>query len=251
MKICRYLYKSEKRLRFVRLVKHEADFNELMAMANAVFTALWPVVRPLSVKLEMAARSPREFPIIDDEIPVPVRDWHLYEVYVPAHVTTIGKWAELRGMDPSHYSEEAIPELTLQTLADWLARAHTQQLPEGYVPVLATLDIHHTRARLLEDQGPYAKLVWEGALGTFIIPVEKRENGLWVSGPRRDTLAKAPIDITFWTLHGRLTLDIWVYWSLWIKAGSAEAELLRTCLLELEKQGWEGEKEATDWLRRT
>ena len=111
--------------------------------------------------------------------------------------------------------------------------------------------MHTTRARLLEDQGPYVELVWEGALGTFFIPVEKRENGFWVSGPMRDTLAKAPIDITFWRLYGRLTLDIWVYWSLWSEAGAAEAELLRTCLLELEKQGWKGEKEATDWLRRT
>jgi hypothetical protein len=152
-------------------------------------------------------------------------------------------------MDPSDYSEEAIPELTLQTLADWLARAHAQQLPEGYVPVLSALNMHHTRARLLEDQAPSAEL----ALGsqTYTIPVEKREDGLWVSGPIRKKMIKAPIDITFWTLYGRLTLDIWVYWSLWSEAGTAEAELLRACLLELEKQGWEGEKEATDWLRRT
>ena len=246
MKRCRYLYhKSEKRLRFVRLVEND-DFREPMAITNAIFTTLWPVVRPLSVTLEMESRSLPEPFIINNEIPI--RKWHLYEVDVPAHVA-IDIWAEWEGNVPSDYREEAIPELTLHTLADWLARAHTQQLPEGYIPVLGSLDMHHTRARLLEDQAPSIEL----ALGSeiYTIPVEKRENGLWVSGPMQKALVKAPIDITFWTLYGRLTLDIWVYWSLWSEAGTAEAELLRSCLLELEKQGWEGKKEASNWLRRT
>ena len=247
MKRCRYLYhKSEKRLCFVRLVETD-DFRELMAITNAIFTALWPVMRPLSVTLDMESRSLPEPFIINNEIPI--RDWHLYEIDVPAHVTTIGKWAELRRMDPSHYSEEAIPELTLHILADWLARAHAQQLPEGYIPVLSALNMHHVRARLLEDQPPSAEL----ALGsqTYTIPVEKREDGLWVSGPVRKALAKAPIDISFENLYGRLTLYLTVYWSPWIEAGSAEAELLRSCLHELEKQGWESEKQTTDWLRKT
>ena len=234
---------------FARFVKSEVDFNELMAVANAVFAALWPVVRPLSVDLTMAARSPREFPFIERNIPVPVRNWHLLEVDVPAHVA-ITKWAELKWANPSHYSEEEIPELTLLALADWLAHAHAQQLPEGYIPVLDTLKMHYARARLLEYQEPYAQMAWGSE--THAIPVEKREDGLWVSGPMREAMIKhPPIEITLTNYDGRLDLYIPVYWSLWIETGSAEAELLRTCLRELEKQGWNGNKDATDWLRRT
>ena len=250
MKKCNYLPDAlEDCLSFVRFVKSEVDFNELITVANAVCTALWSVVQPLSVDLTIAASSLHEFPCIEREIPVPVRNWHLLEVNAPAHVA-ITKWAEWEGRDPNKYSEEEIPELTLPALTDWLARAHAQQLPEGYVPVLDTLKMHDTRAHLLEYQKSYAQL----ACGpeTYAIPVEKRENGLWVSGPMPDAMINnPPIGITLTNFHGRLDLDIAVYWSLWIEAGFAEAELLRTCLHELEKQGWEGGKRTTDWLRKT
>ena len=238
MKIWRYRPEAlfEDCLYFVRFVKSEGDFNELMAIANAVFTALWPVVRPLSVDLTIAASSPHEFPCIEREISAPIRDWRLLGVDVPAHVA-IAKWAEWGGIDPNHYSEEEIPELTLQTLADWLARAHTQQLPEGYVPVLDTLEMHSTRVRLLEYQEPYAQLAW--GTETHAVPVEKREDGLWVSGPMPDAMINnPPIGITLTNYHGRLDLYVPIYWSPWVETGSAEAELLKTCLHELEKQGW-------------
>jgi hypothetical protein len=153
----------------------------------------------------------------------------------PAHVD-IPKWGKSDWADPSPYSEEEIPELTLQALADWLARAHAQQLPEGYFPVLETLRTHALRARLLGYQEPYAELAWGSQ--TYTVPVEKREDRLWVSGPMRKIIVNPPIEIELFYDFGRLDLDIWIYWSQWIDAGSAEAELLRTCLHELEKQGW-------------
>lgn len=64
----------------------------------------------------------------------------------------------VQASDPSQHSEEVILQLTPQALVDWLARAHAQQLPEGYVPVLDTLHMYYTRARLLEHQEPYAEL---------------------------------------------------------------------------------------------
>jgi hypothetical protein len=240
MKMWHYLPDAlEDRLSFVRFVESEVDFNEPIAIANTIFTVLWPVMQPLSVTLEMAAR-PREFPFIERDIPVPVRSWHLLGMGVPAHIA-IAKWAEWERIDPSEYSEETIPELTPQALADWLARAHAQQLTEGYIPVLDTLEIHYTRARLLENQEPYAELAWGSE--TYAVPVEKREDGLWVSGPIRKTMINhPPIEISLVNFHGRLGLRIAVYWSPWFEVGSAEAGLLRTCLLELENQGWEGEK---------
>jgi hypothetical protein len=229
MKCWHNLSDSGKHWRFVRLVESD-DFNEPMAAANAVCTALWPVVQPLSVTLEMAAR-PREFLYIERDIPVPVSTWHLREVDIPAHIA-VAAWVE----EPGKHSEEARPELTLQALADWLAHAHAQQLAEGYVPVLHRLHMYYTRARLLDYQKPYAEL----ALGakTYAIPVEKRKDRLWVSGPMQDTPINPPIKMFLVNTDGRLGLDICVGWSPWIETGSGEAELLKTCLHELEKQGW-------------
>ena len=91
MKLWHYLPDSEKCLSFVRLVESEVDCNEPMIAANAVCTALWPVVRPLAVTFSMAAR-PREVPFLEYKIPVSIEDWHLLEVDVPAHVA-IARWA--------------------------------------------------------------------------------------------------------------------------------------------------------------
>ena len=231
-------------MRFVRVVE-SVNFNGPMAAANAVFTALWPVARPLTVYLTIVARL-HDFSFIIYKVPVPVSEWILREMYLPNHVA-IPSWVAC--FKPNEPGEEEVPELTLPALADWLTCAHAQQLPEGYIPVLHTLEVRCTRARLLEYQKPYGEL----ALGpqTYTIPVEKRDNGLWVSGPTPEAMGNAPIEISLENVDGRLGLDISVYWSPWIEKGSGEAELLRICLHELEKQGWEGEKRTTDWPRET
>ena len=239
MKLWHYLldWKEREELRFVRSMESSLDFHEPIAATNAVFAALWPVMQPLSGGLTIAAR-PHDSPEIDYAIPVPVRHWRLYGKYPPAHVA-ISKWVEQEWAPGHHYSEEEIPELTLQALADWLTRAHAQQLPEGSVPLLSHLETHSARARILEDQGPSAELVWGPE--TYAVPVEKREDGLWVSGPMRESVTSPPIKIELYNDHGVQELEITVYWSPWIEAGFAEAELLRTYLHELEKQGWEAD----------
>jgi hypothetical protein len=232
MKLWRNLPLRAEYWHFGRIVESEVDFDGPMAAANGVFTALWPVVRPLSVTLEMAARS-RELPFLELDIPLPVSTWHLRELYLPAHVDV---FARVKACGSGEHSEEVVPQLMPQALAEWLARAHAQQLVEGYVPALRALHMYYTRARLLEYQKPSAEL----ALGpkTYTIPVEKREDGLWVSGPMRDTMTDPPIRMTLVNGDGRLGLEICVGWSPWIETGSAEAELLTACLHELENQGW-------------
>jgi hypothetical protein len=58
---------------------------------------------------------------------------------------------------------------------------------------------------------------------------------------RKAMIKHPPIEITLTNFHGRLGLYISVYWSPWIETGSAEAELLKACLHELENQGWEAD----------
>jgi hypothetical protein len=227
--------KERERLHFFRFVEGD-DACELMAAANTIFPALWPVARPLSVTLLIVARSCKQpFNIL--YIPSLVRTWHLREVEVPAHVAVT---ALVKASGPSQHSEEAKHGLTPQALTDWLARAHAQQLPEGYVPILDRLCMDCTRARLLQDREPYAELA--SGMVTYAVPVEKREDGFWVSGPMREgKVLDPPIEVELVSDQGVQNLYISVYWSPWIEAGSAEAELLKSCLQELEKQGWEAD----------
>ncbi len=226
---------------FTRRVDSD-DCHDMITAVSSLFTALWPVVRPLEVSLYMAAKQ-RGFSIIDKNIPVPVERWYLYEMDPPARVSQvrpIGSWD----------SEEAIPELTPQALTDWLTRSHAQQLVEGYVPVLHSLHMNDTRACLLQDQEPHIELAYYWGHGScceiYAVPVEKREDGFWVSGPIRGltNLSDPPIAIELWIYHDQpdylaeLALSIWIYWSPWIEAGSAEEDLLLDCLCKLEKHGW-------------
>jgi hypothetical protein len=96
--------------------------------------------------------------------------------------------------------------------------------------------MYFTRARLLEYQEPSAQLTFGPK--TYAIPVEKREDGPWVSGPLSYTIIDPPITVTLYKPEGQLGLGISAYWSPWIETGSAEAELLKSCLHELKNQGW-------------
>ena len=140
---------------FERSTESKFDSNGPMVAANTIFHALWPVVQPLSVTLEMAARS-SEWLLDKRYIPGPIFTWHLREIEVPAHIAVT---ALVKDGNPSRHSEKAIPELTPQVLADWLARAHVQWLPEGYTLVLDRLQMYFTRARILEYPEPSAELV--------------------------------------------------------------------------------------------
>ncbi len=232
MKVWHCLSEPGKYWSFSRRVQSEIDAHGTMIAVNTIFPALWPVVRPRSVTLQMTARLRK--PPFDERYMDHIRTWHLREEEVPAHVAVT---ALVKDGHPSRHSEEAVPELTPQALADWLAHAHAQQIPEERIPILYRLHMYFTRARLLEYQESSAELVFGPK--TYPIPVEKREDGLWVSGPMSYTVLDPPITVTLYKPEGQLGLGISVYWSPWIETGSAEAELLKSCLHELEKQGWQ------------
>ena len=215
---------------FARIVESDTDFYEPGVAALAACAALWPVVQPLSVTLEMAARS-AEWPYIEPDIPLPAPTWHLREVNIPAQIAVA---ARVQG---SGHHEETTAVLTLPRLEQLLTSAHAQQLAEGYVPVLYALELHYTRARIMADQAAVAEITYGPE--TYAIPVERRQDGLWVAGPLRNTMINPPIKVILENNDGRLSLTVCAGWSPWVEAGSAEAALFAAARQELERQGWE------------
>lgn len=214
---------------FIRIVASETDFREPAAVALAACTALWPVVQPLSVTVEMAART-REWPYIELDIALPASTWHLREVNVPAHVAVA---ARVQG---SGHREETTPALTLARLEQLLTQAGAQELVEGYAPVLYSLALHYTRARVVDEQATMAEVTYGPE--TYAIPIERRVDGLWVAGPIRDAMFNPPIKVMLENNDGRLALTVCAGWSPWVTAGLAEATLFATCLQALVRQGW-------------
>ena len=179
------------------------------------------------------ASSPREFPVSS------AKSLYLLEIGICLEWMFLLILLLLNGPNggdrSSHYSEEEIPELTLPALADWLARAHAQQLPKGmslyWIPWRCTTHEHvfwSTRNRMLN---------WPGVKKhtPFRSKNERMDSGC--QDQCGNDVEHPPIEITLTNYHGRLDLYIPVYWSPWVEAGSAEAELLKSCLHELEKQG--------------
>ncbi len=213
----------------LRLVQSEIDYKEPGALALAACTTLWPVVQPLSVTLEMAARTV-EWPYIETAIPLPAPTWHLRETHSPATVAVAAR------VQRSGHREERTAALTVERLAQLLTDAHAQEVEEGYLPTLYALELHYTRARVLDEQAALVEVTYGPE--TYAIPVERRADGLWVAGPVRDTMLNPPIKVTLENNDGRLTLTVCAGWSPWVGSGMAEAALLDSCVQALVDQGW-------------
>ncbi|MEZ4861777.1 MAG: hypothetical protein R3C14_10730 [Caldilineaceae bacterium] len=216
--------------RFIRLVVSDTDSYEPAHLALAACRALWPVVQPLSVTLAMTARTV-EWPYLELDVTLPAPTWHLREIHVPAHVAVA---ARVQG---SGHREQTTASLTLANLQQLLSAAHAQRLAEGYVPVLYSLELHYTRARLLADETAFVEVSYGPE--SYAIPVERRADGLWVAGPVRDAMLNPPIKVTLENNDGRLTLTVCAGWSAWVTSGSAETALFDSCLQALVEQGWE------------
>jgi hypothetical protein len=215
---------------FFHIVESEVAYNEPIEATLAACSAVWPIMRPLSVTLHMAARS-RELPYIELAIQVPATTWHLRELDIPGHVPVA---ARIQGRG---HREQAVGELTLEELSLWIASAHDQQLPDGYVPVLYGLEMHYMRARVIDLPDRLATLRYGPE--QYTVPVERRADGLWVSGPIRDTMTNPPIKLNVENNDSQLLLDICAGWSPWIEARSPEAALLQSCLHDLVSHGWD------------
>ena len=137
----------------------------------------------------------------------------------------------------SGHREQTTASLTLANLQQLLSAAHAQRLAEGYVPVLYSLELHYTRARLLADETAFVEVSYGPE--SYVIPVERRADGLWVAGPVRDAMLNPPIKVTLENNDGRLTLTVCAGWSAWVTSGSAETALFDSCLQALVEQGWE------------
>jgi hypothetical protein len=193
----------------------------------AAVEALWPVVQPLAVDLWLACADPGT-PYLRPDAEPKQPSWHLREESPTVEV-------ESRAGDAPQIT--VVPSLTLAALNHWVRQALNQPSSDCQV-TFEKLSISFARARLPNDSAleddDYFPL--KDYTGVRRVPVERRHDGLWVTGPRPGLLLYPPLFYGFATEWGWLLANIWTTWSpIWTVPGSE----LESALRQMVAQGWQ------------
>jgi hypothetical protein len=174
--------------------------------ALAAIEALWPVVQPMSVDLTtMNPDGTVTNAMIGEAIlPAPLAE------DIPATV---------------------VSTITQPILTDWMRETSGQFL---------MLEVYRARAWLDSAWENVDHFTIQDGVRTLQIPIEKRQDGLWVSGPRPGLLLNAPIHYLVENEDGWLRARIWISWSvLWTASGTPGQQALECVLRTMVAQGWQ------------
>ncbi|GII88908.1 hypothetical protein Ssi03_68980 [Sphaerisporangium siamense] len=165
---------------------------------------------PVSMDLSLAYHE-RDFdyPMSD---PVPPRPFHLLRAAsVPPGVEVRPAWAGAKAA--------VVDELSVDTVTDFVARALDQDVPGGGSLGWYESAFRATRVRLPEPLGTRGFVELQAESDAVRYPVERRGDGLWVSGPGPAGVLNAPIELRMTKESGLLVFEASVYWSLWAEDG--------------------------------
>lgn len=142
---------------------------------------------------------------------------------------------------PLHYraSEERRDLLVQETVSSWINELLAQSCgdPERYETSLRGLwvqasNVRAPRKSLLKDL-----MVLDYATGRTEVPIERRGDTGWISGPRAD-LVPQPVAIDIANLDGWLRLAIEVFWSPWLAELNDAGGMLQQGIGRLFARGW-------------
>jgi hypothetical protein len=186
---------------------------------------------PLAIDLAVACCEPETlYPLSDSEPETPFL--LLCRRPLPPGVGVEPAWVDQR--------METVDELSSVTVQKWLSGLLEQGCPGGDVVCWSELGVRATRVRLpphfdrLRDNTLHVRL--RGGRADY--PVERDEDGLWVSGPRRPTTLNAPLEIRVKNEAGLLTFALSIYWSVWADKHGPGREMIDTALARMRDREW-------------
>jgi hypothetical protein len=113
------------------------------------------------------------------------------------------------------------------------------------------LEVAHARAWLGPTWTHGAEVELRYGAQHFQTPVEQREDGAWISGPRPGMLIHAPMHYLFERDAGWLRLRIWVTWDvLWTSPGTPGQQALARALRTMIAQGWRPDALPSEFVLR-
>ena len=196
---------------------------------------LRPVVQPLAAELTLGCRR----------LDIDLRD-HGTE---PAQARRLLRCASLPpGVIAEQYiipqREESVSELTRAALAGWLRTALGQPCPHPQTHATCWTELRFAAVRArLSDELPFAgreTLRLKTDRGVFAAPLERRADGLWVSGPLAEWTEQPPFDVAIYNTEGEGSLDLRlrVPWTIFWQPGTSERAALSAALRQIVARGW-------------
>jgi hypothetical protein len=133
-----------------------------------------------------------------------------------------------------------VPDLSRPAIERWLEDAVCDVAPPGGHGEWDVLHFRAGRAWI----GPPGWRVGESEVrlrhdaGTVVVPLERAQSGVWLSGPREPAFDQPPLEIRLTNQMGLVTLDITRNYAHWVDASEPAARRLAEVVDRLTAMGW-------------
>ena len=218
----------------------ERDEIRIQSMAEKLLElleALSPLMRPITLDVYLDGLERAMF---SDESLQPPRPYFRLEE------KQTQPWIEKSKPDPE-IETTYVEELTSPTIRAWLSEiiAQGQDPSPEYILVINGLHVRCARTKVLDAEKWKEKRMFpleDWLRESHAVPLEKREDGLWVSGPTTDPWVMYPAlslnGYGYSYYPGGFMCDLPIMWSWWYERGHAEHAALEQILRELVQKGW-------------
>lgn len=209
------------------------DSTRNAILAIQIFCAGW--LEPLVWELSIACQD-SELLHIEQRCQPPRPDWVLRRARIPS-----GVQARLLHVAPVL---RTLPAFSPEDMHAWVTEALNQECPGAprFVPAWSRLWSRAMQAALPDPQRFAGRdsMQIDCYAGPTSIPLECRDDKVYVSGPLESHVFGPPAALTLGNDDGFLTIDFEVYWDLWITepAGRAQVEAAVDRVLALGR-GWQ------------
>lgn len=250
--ICDYFDDTESiHLRYT-FSRDEVRIQNTAEKCLAFSLELSPFFRPLCVNLVLEGfpRNDLMMSQSKENLYPPNPAFQLREKHIPS-------WVKPDVLE-SDRETTLVDEITADALIKWLRHVvSSREDPSAeHILVIAGLYVNCSRTRLLDekrwegkDKFPLA-MVRDGSVHT--VPIEKRKDGLWVSGPILDSdIAYPALTIHCYTEFAwQIQYEMICMWSWWYMRGSKEHMAFQQALRNLKDKGWELTHRGRDFEER-
>lgn len=198
-----------------------------------------PVFQPITLNVHLTGYERAIFPEIEKCLNPTRPYFQLRERDSPP-------WVDKGEIDPD-VEITYVEELSPQTTREWLQKiiAFQEDPSPRHVLVINSLVIRCARAKLLDEarwegEEAFPLLTWGEEI--HLVPLERRRDGLWVSGPSVNSWIQYPaLSISYYNSSdyvGAVKCFVNIMWSWWRKQGHAEHDALEQTFKKLANKGW-------------
>lgn len=202
---------------------------------DAAFLFFENLIHPFTVDLCLTFYDPDiEYPVQEPSPNIPFR--MLRKKYLPKYVLIKPTW--------ENEKVYLIDDISRETIEKWINQIFNQydtnESDTYYYLGWKQIIFKTNQCRLpYSDFNPEKDIILlNNVLDTIHYPTVYQEDSVWIQGPINQKSPNAPIEVILDNLAGLLTLDIFLYWSVFMNTNEPGTNLIETSLNKLVDIGW-------------